>query len=74
MLRWRSRFLGEYIGVFLHATPVFNSFSVVVCIPSYRRIVGGWLCGMFARVEDESSGSGPAENNTVGTTRTHTAT
>lgn len=41
---WHNHYVGEYIGLFLHSTPVFNSFSVVLCIPSYRRIVRGWFC------------------------------
>ncbi|CAD5220963.1 unnamed protein product [Bursaphelenchus okinawaensis] len=43
LLRLNYRFTGEFIAI-MHTTPVFNSFSVILCVPSYRRYLKNMFC------------------------------
>ncbi|CAD5220957.1 unnamed protein product [Bursaphelenchus okinawaensis] len=53
------RFTGEFVAI-MHTTPVFNSFSVILCVPSYRRI----FTGMFYKNRNMVSSSKQGDKKT----------
>ncbi|CAD5220959.1 unnamed protein product [Bursaphelenchus okinawaensis] len=51
--KFNYRFIGEFT-VLMHTTPVFNSFSIILCVPSYRRIFTDMFCNNHNSISDSS--------------------
>ncbi|CAD5228077.1 unnamed protein product [Bursaphelenchus xylophilus] len=54
LLNINYTFTGEFVAI-MHTTPLFNSFSVVLCVPSYRRIFFGFFYRNTNTVRDSSN-------------------
>ncbi|CAD5220961.1 unnamed protein product [Bursaphelenchus okinawaensis] len=55
LLRLNYRFTGEFVAI-MHTTPVFNSFSVILCVPSYRRYLRELFFTSDSRVDSYNGG------------------
>ncbi|CAD5228073.1 unnamed protein product [Bursaphelenchus xylophilus] len=62
LLKINVTMMGEFVAI-MHTTPVFNSFSVVLCVPTYRRT----FLSIFCRPKFVNPGSSNNKNTHTNT-------